>query len=100
MSDPYDLPIFGLPVIDSPKVFRQWSRIYNEPVSQARFAAAIGLLTNPYLKPNLLPPFLQMPQVLTSYSNSMLHLTSNMVLPFMVETGTCCTYKQDNSGYT
>jgi hypothetical protein len=43
MSDPYDLPIFGLPVIDSPKVFRQWSRIYNEPVSQARFAAAIGL---------------------------------------------------------
>jgi hypothetical protein len=40
-----------------------------------------------------------MPQVLTSYSNSMLHITSNKVLPFMVGTGTCYTYNQDNSGY-
>src|ERR1043165_2287149 len=99
MSDPYDLFIFGMPVIVFPKVFRQWSRICNEPVSQAKPAAAISLLTNPYLKPGLLPPFLQMPQVLTSYSNLMLHITSNKVLPFMVETGTCYTHNQNNSGY-
>src|ERR1043166_5169253 len=56
-------------------------------------------LTNLYLKPGLLLPFLQMPQVLTSYSNSMLHITSNKVLSFMVRTGTYYTYNQDNSGY-
>ena len=56
-------------------------------------------LTNSYLKLGLLPLFLQMPQVLTSYSNSMLHITSNKMLPSMIGTGTCYTYNQDNSGY-
>ena len=56
-------------------------------------------LTNLYLKPGLLLPFLQMPQVLTSYSNSMLHITSNKVLLSIVETETCYTHNQDNSDY-